>query len=394
MSILSTPADAGGQVLDPIAAVIKNPFSTTVNNNGARPNDFPGGFQIIEYVNGAINPATQIRMVGNMMPFQPFEWDGEQRLIKEYYPGNPEAAVQVLGPKEGPLILKGRFKDKRFKDPSYYGVAYQMCLAIDEMRKRGNLLKFGMYGLAGNWFRYGHLERAKFSMKKLCWIDYDIEFFVISEKQPINNYFSAPEKQSPSAVNQNLINSATAFAQNYSSVPKSVPRSIADVMNGLISDVAKDINLVTGFISTVLNTVQSIEASANRALGLIKNARATISKFNRQFDQITHAFSAQGSNKISAPNLARATYNNVGYTTEAMAGTHQMSAYLTKMQSQFEAIARTIPKARYRVQKGDTLQNISVKFYGKSDNWTDIYDHNLLQTTALNPGKVLEIPKL
>lgn len=393
MSILDTSAAALSKTIDPIAAVIKNPFSTTVNNNGSRPQDFPGGFQITEYINGVPNQDTVIRWIGNQMPFQPFEWGGEQRLVKDYYPGNPEAVVQVLGPKEGPLTIKGRWKDKRFKDPAYYGVAYQYNLALNEMRKRGNLVKFGMTGGSGSWIRYGFLERANFKMNKLSWIDYDIEFFVISETQPKNNYFSAPEKQTPTTVNQNLINAATDFQSNYSSVPATMPLSLAGAINNLISGVAKNVNQVTNFVATTIATAQDVVGSANRAIGLIKNARANISKFSRQIDTLAHSFTNYSSNS-SAKSKVTDTFSNVSYIQETMSGTAILSHYLAQMQAQFEAIAKTIPKTRHKVQSGDTLQNLSVKYYGVSDNWSDIYDHNNLHSTVLTPGAILEIPKL
>lgn len=379
--------------IDAVAATIKNPFSTTVGNFGERGPDFPGGFQIIEYVNGQPKLDTIFRFVGNAMPFQPFEWSGEQRLVKDYYPGNPEAVVHVMGAKEGPLPVKGRWKDKRFKDPSYYGVAYQYNLAINEIRKRGNLLKFGMHGMAGDWFRFGFLERGNFKMNKLGWIDYELDFFVVSERQPINNYFAAREKNSPNAINQQLINAAQNFQQNYSAVPTSMPRSISEMMNNITSGIAKNINLVTNFVDTVINTAQSIEDSANRALGLIKNIRAQLSKWTRQIDTIQQNFNNL-SHAGDPATIVRDTYKNMKYLHETMAGTHTLSQFLAMMQAQFEALARSVPKARYKVQAKDTLQNISIKFYQSADNWTKIADHNHLQTTVLVPGQILEIPNL
>jgi LysM repeat protein len=408
MSILDSTASTGSSILDPLAALIKNPFNTTVSNNGIRPQDFPGGFQITEYIKGVPNTATMLRFVGNMMPFQPFEWSKEQRLEKQYYAGNPEPAVQVLGPKSGPLIIKGRFKDKRYKDNSYYGVSYILSQACEQMTDRGNLVKFGMQGSAGNWIRWGFLERSSFKLNKLSWVDYELEFFVVGYNQPINNYFAAPEKQSPSSVNQNLINAAANFQSAYFPAINTIPRSISDIMNGLINGVAKNIALVTNFVAGVLATGQSIANSAQRALGLIANARANISMFSRQFNQIRSSFSgfSQSNPKFTASNFfsgltpptaataATATYKNISYSYETMSATSQLSAYLAQMQSLFETLAQTIPKARYRVQQGDTLQNISIKFYQVADHWTDIFDHNNLQSTLLTAGTILEIPNL
>jgi LysM repeat protein len=391
MSILSAPADAASGVTDPIAVLIKNPFSTSVPPGRERPQDFPGGFQISELVNGVLNPETVIRWVGNAMPMQPFTWGGEQRLVSTYYAGNPEPAIQVLGAKEGPVTVHGRWKDKRFKDPRYYGVSYQYNLALNEMRKRGNLVCLSMQGGAGKWVRYGFIEKGEFKMNKLSWIDYEVTFLIVSETKPQNNYFAAPEKNSPSAVKQSLINAATAFQSTYSAVPKSMPLSLAGLMNNLIGDVAKNVNLVTNFVNTVVTTAQDIQASANRALGLINNARAFISKLTRTIDGFSHSFetlSTQGSAKGQVTD----TYTNLAYIGETMNVANSLSALLAQMQAQFEALTATIPKARYKVQVNDTLQNISVKFFGTSANWTDIYDFNKLQTTALTPGTVLEIP--
>lgn len=391
---------------DSIAGKIKNPFSQKVVNKD-RGADFPNGFEIIEYVNGKpVSPidgtpldnagsyGSPLQLAGNLMPFQPFEWSGEQRLVKEYYPGNPEAAVQVLGPKEGPLNIKGRFKDKRY-DPVQipYGSSFQYTKLFEAIRKRGNLLRFGMSGLAGSWFRYGFLEDSNFKMNKLSWIDYSLTFFVVSETQPINNYFVDEPVTAPSTVNSSLITAMQNFQSTYSTIPTSMPQSIASKIQGLISTVAGAVNLVTGFVQTVLSTALEIEQTANRALGLIKNARTTLNSFRSQVDSLTHSFSTLSTQGAPA-GQARDTGTNIAYIHEANAGTLSVSQLLAQMQAQFEAISVTVPKARYKVTDGDTLQNISVRFYNIADNWQAIYDHNKLNSTVLVPGTVLEIPKV
>lgn len=393
MSILDKSAAAANSAIDPIAAVIKNPFSTTVENGGERGADFPGGFTITEYIEGIAQTNSIFQLIGNAMPLQPFPWGGKQRMEKIYYPGNPEPSVQIMGAEEGPLIIKGRWKDKRFKDPSYFGVSYEYNKAFNELRKRGNLVKFGMRGSGQSWYRWGFIERGEFKMNRLCWIDYEMEFFVVSEKQPVNNFFSAPEKQAPNTINSNLINQANDFQSKYSAVPTTMPLSIAGKINNLISGLASNVNLVTNFVGTVVATASDIQASANRALGLIKNARANLSIFTRSIDNVQHGFNTLSTSTSNAQK-ARSTYSNLQYILETSAATHAMNLYLAQMQAQFEALARTVPKARYRTQTGDTLQNISIKFYGISDHWTDIYDHNQLTSTVIVGGSVLEIPNL
>ncbi|MCG2706083.1 MAG: LysM peptidoglycan-binding domain-containing protein [Candidatus Omnitrophica bacterium] len=50
---------------------------------------------------------------------------------------------------------------------------------------------------------------------------------------------------------------------------------------------------------------------------------------------------------------------------------------------------------KYTVQKGDTLQKISEKFYGTTKKWSKIYEANkgvLKGTDKIYPGQVIEIP--
>jgi nucleoid-associated protein YgaU len=56
----------------------------------------------------------------------------------------------------------------------------------------------------------------------------------------------------------------------------------------------------------------------------------------------------------------------------------------------------TLP-TQYTVQKDDTLQKISKKFYGSYSKWTGIYDANkdkIRDPNFLKPGVILTIPAL
>ncbi len=392
MSILDSSASAIGSVLDPIAAKIKAPFTDAVKGAGERPQDFPEGWEITEYANDKV--INYLQLLGNLMPMIPFEWDSTQHMSKEYYPGNKEAVVHLMGFRQGPVTIKGRFKDKRYKSPDLYGVSYQFVKALEEIAERGNILKFGFEGPGGSWIRWGILEKPKFKMNKLSWIDYELTFVVISDTKPVNDFFSEPEKQAPDSVNTDLIDAAVAFQATYSAIPSSMPASIAGKINQFTSGIAQNINKVTGFVQTVINTGQDINAAAHRALGLIKNARQTIASQCKQVNALTHSFSTLTNGGETNKAKTIHAYKHIAYVNEAVAATLPLSQYLQHMQTQFELIAKTIPIARYRVKLGDTLQNISIKFYGVSDYWSNIYDHNKLQDTILIEGAVLEIPRL
>lgn len=378
-----------GGVLDPIAAKIKNPFSSKVPHGGLRGQDFPEGFQFVEIIDGKEQTNDKVVLRGNMMPEVPFTWGGSQRIKKEYYPGNPEPTTHVLGSQEDDLVIKGHLKAKHFRDASLYGAVEAIQRQIDAVRLRGNLCRIWL----GEWQRYAFLEKVKFDMKKLSSIEYELTFSVVGFRIPTNNKFNQKNKTLPIDVNNELIAAAVAFQAAYSSTPTEMPKSISDLLNEAISDVATAINLVTNFVDTVITTAEDVVASANRAIGLVKNAKSKLSVFKRRIGGITHSF-ASLSNSASSAAKFKDTYNSSGHLMRAMSGTVTLAQLLARLQKQFEALAKTVPLARYLVKQGDTLQRISIKFYNTADNWKAIYDHNKLSSTQLVVGKVLEIPRV
>lgn len=62
-----------------------------------------------------------------------------------------------------------------------------------------------------------------------------------------------------------------------------------------------------------------------------------------------------------------------------------------------EVMERYMPEAKtYTIQKGDTLQSISMKFYGTTKKWPMIFDANkddIKHSSKIYPGQVITIPQ-
>jgi nucleoid-associated protein YgaU len=85
----------------------------------------------------------------------------------------------------------------------------------------------------------------------------------------------------------------------------------------------------------------------------------------------------------TAPAPATSREGNRGYLTETVSP--EIS----------ETPAPTGTFEKYTVQKGDTLQKISQKFYGTTKKWMKLYDANkdvLKSPNRVIPGQVLNIP--
>ena len=222
-------------------------------------------------------------------------------------------------------------------------------------------------------------------MKNLAKVGYEIQLSIVGFNAPTNAKFLGKSREIPFDINEQLIDQALAFQADFSTIPDTVPQSIADQINGVISDVATAINTVTGFVDSVLTTVQDIQKSIERAKGLIKNAHTKLESYKRTVG----SFKIFDSNASLSGQYANATYFSAG-----IASASSLSALLVGFRTQFNNIVVDLPLGRHLVKTDDTLQKIAIKFYGSADNWKKIYDYNNLTSTVLTTGFLLEVPRV
>jgi hypothetical protein len=384
MGILNSVAETGLTAVG-LGGIFKR--NTDPKGFGA---DFPSGMVIQEIVDGAPVNDTIIQLVGSFLPLIPFEFGGKQQLAKDYYPGNEEPVVQVLGARENDVTINGRLKTKRFKDIKLRAVAEQYQDQIDDMRKRGNLVMVTL----GNWKRYCFISDASFKLKRQMDIDYSITFLVMGLKLPKNckmidggdgDITAAHEKISAAAV------VALANARNY---PASMPRSISDFMDDMTSAVADVVHLVTNFVDGALKDVEGIAKSANRAVGLIKHARTTISQTVRRIGALQLTVSNLGQGITLDSFKTAAQFNNADHIKKTVNNYGNLALLLSQLQARFSVLSKTVPLRRHLVKNGDTLQKLAIKYYNDANLWKNIYDHNKLTSVTLVVSTVLEIPKI
>lgn len=358
---------------------IRNPFDRSVTP-AFDGNDFSDGMELQELLpNG--NNGEKIVLIGNLMPKIPFTFGGSQRIKKEFYSGYSEPAMHVLGPEETDITINGEFKDKRYSNPALKNIATEFQKQVDAFRIRGNIVKIRL----GEFERFCIISSTKFEMDRLSKIRYSITFSVIGLNAPQNARFLNKTKEVPFAINKELIDQATNFQRTYTSFPDSVPRSIADQLNGLISDVAGAIATVTGFVDQIVSTVQDVQKSVERAKGLIKYTQNKI----REYKRIAGAFSPFDGNQALT-----GRYESAKFYSGSLSAASALSSTLQRLKERLSQLSQSLPLGRHLVVTGDTLQKIAIKFYGSADNWKRIYDYNSLTTTDLVVGRLLEIPRI
>lgn len=398
MGILDTPqkliADVKGFISNPIPGLpLKGPPPRDFDSFDIREIIQDGGKSSAVLKTKGVSSIQQgkdlLQLDKDYLPQIPFEFGGEQRLVKEFYPGFDVPTVHVLGPTETDVVIRGKLSDKNFSVPTLPGgigkssIAFEFAEKIDAIRKRGNPCQFTL----GQWIRFGFIKSTKFDMRKLTDIRYQITLDIVGDREPLNCLILEETLEIPSGLATNLLDLAGLLSERKSRIPVSTPVSIADLLNSVIGDVAEAINSITSLVDAVITAGEDIAKSINRILGLIKFVQSEITRNRRRIGRILTSF----------PNLPGFTATRRSDLLKVILGIQldfsSFRAQLLALRARFRALAETVPLARHRVVEGDTLQKLAIKFYGTSDLWKKIFDHNKLSSTELVTGAVLEIPK-
>lgn len=331
-------------------------------------------------------PKGLVVLEAQQLPHEKLPFGGTQRLVKDYYPGNSEPVMHVLGSQESDIEITGRFYDKQV---SRAGASINTAKLLDAFRIRGNLLEISW----GEFRRYAVLEETKFDLKTTKDIDYSLKFSILGFNPP-RDCPILNKNDVPFDINTELVAQVAKFKSLAYEEGIKLDRDLFDDLNDLISDVATAVTAVTNFVSDVIGVAEDAVRTVNRAAGVINHAMANISRFATRVRRLK--FASFNSFKIGTQLHIRPIADSFRTNIVIRLRVKQafaMMQLLLRMREQLQQLALKLPIARHLTQGGDTLQSVAFKYYGDSSLWLKIKEHNGLQTTTLAPGMVLEIPK-
>lgn len=380
-----------GFTTDPVAAItdklgIENPLAR--QTPPAPPNDYPDGFQIFEFDGDERLPGgegreilNEVSLSHNLTPHIPFSYSGGQRISKDYYPGNSEPVMQVLGAIEEDITINGDLKDINYRT-AHLGVSYEIMETLDRIRERGNLCRF----VLGEWARYGYISNARFDIERKTRIKYELSLRIVGKNDPDRDKFVSEDRRPSEADAENIRRLFTAIQGINAPFSQLPNQTIAEFINSQTSFVQERINLVTDFIDGVFTTVDNIRQSVNRALGIIGGLQRQLRRYRQRIGAIN----------FFEPGVSLATGYRYQQTANAsISASARLSGLLERLRQAVAARLAEIPLATYTVIQGDTLQKISNRFYGHPNNWKLIQDENaLVAGIELEQGTILDIPRV
>lgn len=356
-------------------------------------------------------PNGRIELRGRALPYRPMSFEGKQRIKTTWYPGNPVATQQVIGPTEEPTVFNGMWKDVFLGD----GMAMALVNLFDAVRRRGPLVEvsWGSSVLndgagqaqvdAGGYVRRGILTRFKSSPERPQDIVWEAEFtwrgtddVSLSPLSATDLVNSREGSLDAVAAFDDLSLVSRAFVQLQSTrifgLAASVVRGI-DEASIALDEASVGISAASAAITTVVNVPQD---ALERLIASNSAAQSAARGLARTFLELPlHALAVTDDAKellglqIQILTLLSHTDNVVDVSTRGKDAAEQ----------------QVVPEvlAEIRPVPGTDLRDLAQQFYGDPDLWPAIARYNGLATSAVpmtpsgpsdDPGAPLRIPRL
>jgi len=336
-------------------------------------------------------PAGRIELRGRQMPYRPMSFETRQRVKTTYYPGNPVATQQVIGPTEEPSVFNGMWKDLFLGD----GAAMALKDLFEDICRRGPLVEVSWgagilndtAGAAqvqnGGYVRRGILTRFKTSPERPQDIAWEMEFTWRGTDDISVSPISATDIVNPregalDAVaafdDANFVTNAFKDLQNTRLYK--LPQSLSDQLDNatqLLTEASKGIqsasDTITNFSLVPADAVERLigaYAAAESASRQLRDAFLNFPKTQMQvFDDAADLLGLES----QILTLLSHTDNVADVASRGKAAAQQQVV--------------PIVVAEVRAVPGSDLRALAQQFYGDPDLWTAIARFNGLTTSEV-----------
>jgi len=214
----------------------------------------------------------QLTLTDRALPYLPLTISGRQRAEFTWYPGSPQATVQMLGPEEGVISFRGYWKDKFLAGAvkatgggaSTPDTVSGLVNLVDRMRRSGRLITLAWDSI----IRYGHITSFTQTWYNAHDCEWEIEFSVVSQvnpETPVSSAVAAPTVTAVAAATSQLAVQVEAATQAVLRVEK-IP--LPQIQISTISPAA------TSILSVSPATAPAVPSAAEKSWWDTLNAEA------------------------------------------------------------------------------------------------------------------------
>lgn len=369
------------------------------------------------------------------LPYLPLSITGTQRAEFTWYPGSPQATVQMLGPEEGVIAIRGFWKDRFIEGTNAAQVRgasetvlrvsdaqasirniEDLVRVVDTMRRQGRLIKLTWDKIT----RYGHITQFTQTWHRSHDCEWELDFSVTSQEAPVAPVVASAVKtvSDMAAEEQLLVRRLNgAVASTPAALPKGtvpgapgapLPRGYQVAQLNILQDAlaayTSAVDAVESAASYLSNGAAMIAAGIALPGNIIRNSMSVVSGVISRLSRagglvvdtaLTEAF-AVGSvlgvvDQDNVPfgiQLGSANYLKiVDRTVREVRSSNAVLRYQMAQQLQDEIAASFVaPQAM-------DLRDVSTRFYGTPDRWIMLMNYNGRNDSALRAGELIWVPR-
>lgn len=326
------------------------------------------------------------------LPYRPLEVDGEQAVVQRWYPGQPVATLQVLGPREGDWEIKGTWKTRflaakgmvdlrGFDDIDNTGgliTAEDLVEVFDRVRRAGNDLEVTW----GPEVRRGILKRFKPGWLRTEDVEWSCGF-VWSQKG-----------SRPAARASFALDTTASVRRALDDLDFTAAEMPAVILPGPATTIRGRLDAVRNAGVALTESLASAQAAAFTTIADVQDIQTLA-------ERTVQAAEALRSGELSdLPYVELLALDDVGSaiaveTWRRDMGAQSRNVQAKAMESSAAVEKRTTPGAiqTYTVRENESLRRLALRFYGSADDWTIIADANNLVGSDVAVGTRIVIPR-
>lgn len=378
-----------------------------------------------------------LRLAGRALPYQGVSFSGTMRAEFTWYPGNPEATVQLLGAAEDETTINGMWKDRFIGQTTPDGKevqntaiaqldgvdiadAMKLCQTVDDFRRQGQLVEVTWDEIR----RHGIITRFVQKWIRRQDVEWELTFGWISQGEPtVPAVFANPADLSD--VNQTITSNVSAMQELADTLQSRIDVA-QDFLGNLNDKIVTALQTASNVTDALAGTVNDFTTSTNAAWRISSALQGLQDDMQSIIDVITQTPAATAANfgintSGSTPTSTAPPSTQVGVLQQAQTGApngplsitvgKQLSyySYVRSIERQARITQRLAARRQQDILKSinpdiigvffardaTDLRNVSTQFYGTPNEWKRIAAYNNITTgSALTAGQIVFIPIL
>lgn len=329
-----------------------------------------------------------VELRNRALPYQAVQWGGSQHYVQTWYPGNPQATIQVLGPREEDVSINGMWKSRYIGDhvsvtgfddiiqSSESMTAEKLVQIFHILRRSGNLLEVRW----GPEIRRGILKEFTPDYDRVE----DIRWTCVFAWTQVGDR-PAPRASETSQPESELESSMDELDEVASEVPETLlPSSYGPLLTDIAAIRAGVVGL-SAVLATIFGKIR-IEVATRKA----------VEAFVKQILIDSNSVIDQSTNGTYLPFVPIDTLDRVfdAENWRRSIGSATRGVQIAAIRARENVRQRGLPNIRrvVKVRQNQTLRTIALAEYGSSDDWQIIGNANNIYTPIVAPGTTIVIP--